>query len=305
MFDQRKTWGEETIKGGLEGVLSVLIPAIAFGSVESSSAKRQKIAPSGETAAADEPWNRYAGQGDELADLWHTCVVMGQTNAEAELLRSINMQAEEANAEALHRVYMAFLKRLYANAQDHVLFTTTQTYQQLYRHIITRFALRWVDLEPVQPTTMVCQPRGCGDPKCRDCHDLDDFLRHSSREVLELTMAGYRRSHVEGRLGGMRCIAKRTVHATRGRSHTLRLTKALQKVWQEDHNAWCGRCSAAINKIKSLAAPQDLQRLLGDNYEDLMHLRLVRMGCTEVLPERPSPRGKGRSQVEIVDLTEY
>ena len=72
------------------------------------------------------------------------------------------------------------------------------------------------------------------------------------------------------------------------------------EVWQPEYTAWVSRCDKATRMLVAIGRDA-LRQLLGNTYDERMELRSVRKTIIVNVPERPSPRTKGRTQ--IIDLT--
>ena len=80
------------------------------------------------------------------------------------------------------------------------------------------------------------------------------------------------------------------------------MTKTLNEAWEASHAAWLSRCAKAEELLAAIGHDA-LKQLLGNEYNECVELRSVRHGLTAVIPERPSPRTMGRTQV--IDLSKY
>lgn len=150
-------------------------------------------------------------------------------------------------------------------------------------------------MEPPRPANQTCLIAGCGSGQCQDCWDLNEFLRHPSRQSWDLTTTGQRRDHVERQIlvkhsRYFRCDTIKNRYAPL----TLKVTKTLNEAWEASHAAWLSHCAEAEELLAAIGHDA-LRQLLGNEYHECVELRSVRHGLTAVIPERPSLRTTGRS----------
>ena len=156
---------------------------------------------------------------------------------------------------------------------------TTQNYQNLFQYIITLYIIEYVKMEPPRPVNQICPKAGCGSGRsCQDCWNLDEFLRHPSRQTWEFKATAQRRNHVENRvlMSQSPCFRCHTVK-NRFAPHIFKVTKTLDVARDADHAAWLSRCAKAEKRLTAIDHDA-LRQLLGDKYNECAELRSVDMG---------------------------
>ena len=279
----------------LREVFSVMIPAFTFKK-DRFPAKRRKIARTSTNSVGDEDMDQWSLTGSRIAHLISCCLASGLKDEESYLLNRIASEASNADDQTLNVIFMPFLQTLRQVMEQYNVSFTTQDYQYLFQYVNELFIIEYVKMEPPRPATQICPKAGCGAGRqCRDCWDLDDFLRHPSQECWDLTTTGQRRDHVERRVLGsqspyFRCDTIKNPHAP----HTLRVTKTLREAWEVSHSAWLDRCTRA-EELQAAIGHDALKQLLGTKYDECVELRAVRQGHWAAgIPERPSLRMKGQ-----------
>ena len=278
----------------------MMIPAFTI-QTDNRSAKRRKIAST--PPAGHDDMNRWPLAGSRIARLIDCCLASDLKDEEKYLLNRIASEASNADDRTLDVVLMPFLQSLRQTMEQNRVPFTTLDYRNLFRYIIALFISECVKMEPPRPMNQICPKAGCGTGRqCQDCWDLDEFLRHPSRQSWDLTTTAHRRDHVGRRVLAsqspfFRCDTIKNRHAP----HTLKVTKTMNEAWEAAHSAWLSRCAKA-EKMLAAIGHDALQQLLGNQYNECVELRSVRYGPTAVIAEWPSPSTKGHTQ--IVDLSE-
>lgn len=287
----------------LREVFSVMVPALTI-ETGNTSAKRRKIAQTSSTSVGHNDMDRWPLAGSRIARLIGCCLASDLKDEEKHLLNRIASEASNADERTLDVILMPFLQTLRQIMEQNSVAFTTQDYQNLFQYIIALFIIEYVKMEPSRPVNQTCPKAGCGaDRQCQDCWNLDEFLRHPIRQTWDLTTTGQRRDHVERRVlvsqsPYFRCHTIKNRHAP----HTLKVIKTLNQAWEANHSAWLSRCAKAEEALAAIGHDA-LKQLLGNKYNECLELRSVRHRLMTVIPERPSPRTKGRTQ--IIDLSEY
>ena len=284
----------------LRELFSTMIPEITVKATN-VSAKRRKIGSMSYEPSGPNDNDHWPLQGSRMAELVSCCVGSSLKEEENWLLTKIALEAIHADSQALEHVLMPFLKRLRELMEEYKIAFTTEKYQDLFQTIISLFLSRSVAMEPLRPPNFTYSKAGCGDGKCRDCHDLNRFLQDPDRQTWDLTTTGQRRSHVDGRVSQSIRFRTTTIKNTTA-PHTLRVTKTPHVVWESDHKAWLHRCDKARGLMAAVGYGA-LRQLLGDQYDQCVELRIVKRGTT-ALAERPSPSPRTKGRTQIIDLTE-
>lgn len=255
------------------------------------SAKRRKIARISTTPVGEEDTNRWSLAGSRIAHLMGCCHVSNLEDEGNDLLDKVASEASSADDRTLNIILMPFLQTLRHIMERNRVSFETQGYQDLFQYIIALFIAKYVKMEPPRPANQSCPIAGCGTGRqCRDCWDLDEFLRHPSSKCWDLTTTGQRRDHVEHRVlesqsPYFRCDTIKNSHAP----HTLKVTKTVDEAWEASHSAWLSRCTQAKETFTAIGHDA-LKQLLGNKYNKFVELRSVRQGQTPSIPERPSLR---------------
>ena len=266
-------------------------------------AKRRKIAQTSTTSVGVEGIDRRSLAGSRIALLVGCCLTWDLEDEENCLLDKIAWEASNGDDRTLNVIFMPFLQTLCQIMEPNRVLLTKKAYQSLFQYIIALFIMEYVKMEPPRPVNQICPKAGCGAGRqCRDCWDLDDFLRHLSQKSWDLTTTGQRRDHVEHRVLGsqspfFRCDTIKNPHAP----HTLRVTKTLNEAWEASHLDWLSRCTHAKDMLAAIGYDA-LKQLLGDKYDECVELRAVRHEQKAGIPERPLLRTQGQAQ--ITDLGE-
>ena len=267
----------------------MMIPAFTI-EVGRFPAKRRKIAWTS-TSSVEDDTDRWSLAGTRIAHLMGFCLVSDLEDQGNDLLDKIASEASSADDRTLNVILMPFLQTLRHIMEQNSVPFTKQGYQNLFRYIIALFIAKYVKTEPPRPANQSCPKAGCGvGRRCRDCSELDDFLRHPSSKCWHLTTTGQRRDHVERRVLDsqspyFRCDTVQNFHAP----HTLQVTKTVDEAWEASHSAWLGRCTRA-KKAFAAIGHDALEQLLGNGYSECVELWSVRQGHTARIPEEPSLR---------------
>ncbi|KAI4724984.1 hypothetical protein E4T49_07310 [Aureobasidium sp. EXF-10728] len=160
-------------------------------------------------------------------------------------------------------------------------------YKELFQICLSQYIDRYVGQEPVQINWSRHQVR-CS---CRDCMDLNAFLRSPVDRVKRLRVSKQRRHHLHTQLDAFTDCT----HITeRGYIETMVVTKQGTS-FEEKLKTWKDRARSALAALRSLEdqesasdSPSQLRKLLGDKYTEIMTLRRVRiMTATQQEPTQP------------------
>ena len=288
----------DSVRFVLREIFAVMIPALTIKN-DKSTAKRRKIAQTPTSSVGHEDMDRWSLAGSRIAHLIGSCLAWDLKDEEKYLLNKIASEASNADDRTLNIILMPFLQSLRQVMEQNSVPFTTQDYRNLFQYIIALFIIEHVKMEPSRPADQTCPRAGCGAGRqCRDCWELDEFLRNPSQQCMDLTTTGQRRDHVEGRVHSsqaryFRCDTIKNRQAP----HTLRITKTLNEAWEASHSAWSMRCAQARDMLAAIGHDA-LRQLLGNKYDECVELRSVRLGLVAIVPER------AKAYPQIVDLSE-
>ena len=278
----------------------MMIPAFTIENGK-TPAKRRKIAQTPTTSVGHEDMDRWSLTGSRIAHLIGCCLTSDLEDEEKYLLNRIASEASNADDRTLIIIFIPFLQILRHVMEQNSVPFTTQDYRNLFQYIIALFIIEHVKMEPSRPANQTCPRAGCGAGRqCGDCWELDEFLRSPSQQCMDMTRTGQRRDHVERRVLAsqspyFRCDTIKNRHAP----HTLRITKTLNEAWEASHSAWLRRCAQAKDMLAAIGHDA-LRQLLGNEYDECIELRSVRLGPVGVEPER----AEGYT-TQMVDLSEH
>ena len=216
---------------------------------------------------------------------------MGLMDEMNEMIAKLKKEADEVNVIALEQVLMPSLTSLPQVMHEQQTSRGTENYQDLYKHIINRYVLRYVGVKPCKPSNWSFPTGGCG---CGDCSTLDSFLSSLSRQTVEFTTTGPNQDHIKGRVSSLRDI-RTSMRKNKRAPHTLILTKTMDE-WQSSRDMWSGRYSSAFSTIKNVGIDK-LRQLLGNKFDELVNMRQVKPAVLAVTT--PS---SGGPQSNIIDL---
>lgn len=161
-------------------------------------------------------------------------------------------------------------------------------YEDLFQTCLSQYISRFVGQEPVQ-INWSRNPVRCN---CRDCMDLDAFLRSPVDRVKRIRVSKQRRHHLHIQLDAYTDCT----HITeRGYIETMVVTKQ-GKSFEEKLKTWTNKAKSALTALRSLedqegksSSPSQLRNLLGDKYVEIMTLRKVRiMTASQQQPTQPT-----------------
>jgi hypothetical protein len=160
-------------------------------------------------------------------------------------------------------------------------------YKKLFQTCLSSYVLRFVGNEPVQ-INWSRNPVRCN---CRDCTDLNNFLRSPVDRERKIAVSKQRRHHLHIQLDTHTDCTHKT---DRGYIETMVVTKQ-GKGFEGDFASWSNRAASALSAIRSLeglegtsSSPSQLEKLLGDSYEEIMTLKKVRiMTAARQRPTQP------------------
>lgn len=289
---------------GLKEVFATMIAALTSNDPE-APAKRRRFDPSSTATSGYYSTKRWTLSENDIARMVDICIATNLKDEEGGLLDKMMLDASNADARTLEVVFMDFLRVLRRIMLEHNISFGTKKHQDTFQYIIQTFVAEFVGMEPMRPENYAgdaTKKSGCNSSACRDCKDLDYFCQNIGERMWELKATEARRNHVGSQISGSRRFWTEFVKRPQGAPHILRVHKTQYEMWQTDHNDWLQRCTKAKN-IMDDNGHDALRELLADKYEEYVHLQSVKRGPTTVIPERPSPRMNGRTQV--IDLSEH
>ena len=197
---------------------------------------------------------------------------------------SVMVQADSMDTEDYESTILRFLKgiiiRLLHGKNE------LDMYKTLFQTCLSLYVLRFVGKEPVQ----INWSRSSVRCSCRDCTDLNAFLRSPVDRVKRIVVSKQRRHHLHTQLDAYTDCT----HITeRGYIETMVVTKQ-GKSFAESLKTWRNKAKSALAALRSLedqedtsTSPSQLRKLLGDRYDGIMTLRTVRvMTGTQQQPTR-------------------
>ncbi|THX79990.1 hypothetical protein D6D04_04863 [Aureobasidium pullulans] len=162
-------------------------------------------------------------------------------------------------------------------------------HQVLFRTGLSQYILRFVGQEPVQ-INWSRNPVRCN---CADCKTLNNFLRSPVDRVSRMSVGKQRRHHLHIQLDAHTDCTHLT---DRGYMETLVITKQ-GKSFEDKFNAWklkADLATAALRSLEDLEGPANpeshLKKLLGDQYEEIMTLKRVRIMTAAQQPSARQPQ---------------
>lgn len=160
-------------------------------------------------------------------------------------------------------------------------------YRGLFQRCLSQYISRFVGQEPVQ----INWSRNSVRCNCRDCMDLNAFLRSPADRVKRVCVSKQRRHHLHIQSDAHTDCT----HITeRGYIETMVITKQ-GKSFEDKLKTWTERAKSALTALRSLEdqegksnSPSQLRKLLGDKYVGIMTLRKVRiMTAAQQQPTQP------------------
>jgi hypothetical protein len=157
----------------------------------------------------------------------------------------------------------------------------------LFQTCLSIYIQRCVGKEPVQ-INWSRNPVRCN---CRDCTDLNAFLRSPVDRVKRIVVSKQRRHHLHIQLDAHTDCT----HSTeRGYTETMVVTKQ-GKSFGDSLRAWNTKAKSVLAVLRSLedqedtsSSPTQFRKLLGDKYDKIMTLKEVRvMTAARQQPTRP------------------
>ncbi|KAG9518309.1 hypothetical protein KCV07_g5717, partial [Aureobasidium melanogenum] len=157
--------------------------------------------------------------------------------------------------------------------------------EDLFQTCLAQYVFRSVGQEPVR-INWSRNPVRCN---CRDCMDLNAFLRSPVDRVKQIRVSKQCRHHLHSQLDAHTDCT----HITeRGYIETMVVTKQ-GKSFEGKLRTWTNKAKSALAALRSLedqegtsSSPSQLRKLLGDKYFEIMALRTVRI--MTAAPQQPS-----------------
>lgn len=163
-------------------------------------------------------------------------------------------------------------------------------YRLLFQSCLSQHVQRYVGQEPVQ----INWSRNAVRCSCRDCINLNNFLRSPVDQVGRFKVEKSRRHHLHVQLDAYTDCKHETERI--GYPETLVVTKQGTS-FAEKLEGWKRRSAIAIKELHALDGPEVsadsetyLKKLLAERYDEIMTLRKVRvMTATQQQSSRPPP----------------
>jgi hypothetical protein len=190
------------------------------------------------------------------------------------LMDSVAVQATSMDPQDYEYTILPSLKSLIMRLLDGK--DAFDMYKKVFQSCLSSYVLRYVGKEPVQ-INWSRNPVRCS---CRDCTDLNAFLRSPVDRVKRIRVSKQRRHHLHTQLDAYTDCT----HITdRGYIETMIVTKQ-GKSFEDSLRTWTNKARSALSALRPLedqedtsSSPSQLRRLLGDKYAEIMTLRTVRI----------------------------
>ena len=211
------------------------------------------------------------------------------------LMDSVMVQAYSMDPEDYESTILPFLKGIIVRLLQGK--NELDMYKKLFQTCLSSYVLRFVGKEPVQ-INWSRNPVRCS---CRDCADLSAFLRSPVDRVKRIVVSKQRRHHLHTQLDAYTDCT----HITeRGYIETMVVTKQ-GKSFADSLKTWMNKAKSALTALRSLedqedtsSSPSQLRKLLGDQYDEIMRLRKVRiMTAAQQQPSQPTDSTRPRHTV--------
>ena len=196
-------------------------------------------------------------------------------------LRKVQAQASGSAVEQLNGFLMSFLEELIP-AVD----ASSLEVQKCIQSLVTAYIIGMVGKEPRKPSdwTRPDEVSKCWQ-KCNDCTRINTFLMDP--KLQRHTVSGKHSYHVPSEFNYFKYF-----EVEGDKYNPVAVTKTL-KWWEEKHQEWENRASAAMKALGKL--PQDeLKQCLADQCDEIMDLRVVKV-TTE---DDDSSEGKNQKRYE-------
>jgi hypothetical protein len=201
------------------------------------------------------------------------------------LMNHVILRATSMDPQDYEYTILPFLKGIVMRLLDGK--DELDMYKRLFQRSLILYVVRFVGEEPVQ-INWSRNPVRCN---CRDCADLNAFLRSPVDRVKRMPVSKTRRHHLHTQLNAYTDCT----HITdRGYIETMVVTKQ-GKSFADRLKTWTSRAKSALTALRSLEdqedtskSPSQLRKLLEDQYDEIMTLRKVRvMTAAQKQPTQP------------------
>jgi len=202
------------------------------------------------------------------------------------LLNSVIVQANSMDPEDFESTILPFLKGIVVRLLQGK--NELDMYKKLFQMCLSSYVLRCVGKEPVQ-INWSRNPVRCS---CRDCTDLNAFLRSPVDRVKRIVVSKQRRHHLHTQLDAYTDCT----HITERRYIETMVVTKQGKSFEDSLKTWTNKAKSALTALRSLedqedtsSSPSQLRKLLGDQYDEIMRLRKVRvMTYAQQQPNQPT-----------------
>ena len=185
----------------------------------------------------------------------------------SELLTQIRSQTESLPCHELDRLVIPLLEQMMP-IMDLCSVETSQVFQSMMMTYMTRV----VQKEPAKPSDWARpnEYQKCYRSDCAECKLLQEFLMDPEEESRSFIL-GSESWHQESSVPWQ---CKKSIDNSRN-PRVLIVTKTLKR-WEEEHSEWQKRASKVQESFRQL--PQkELQQCLGESYDAIMDLRMVKL----------------------------
>ncbi|PLW11147.1 hypothetical protein PCANC_12951 [Puccinia coronata f. sp. avenae] len=174
-----------------------------------------------------------------------------------QFLQEITAQCATFSLEGMKNLWIPFLYQLIQALGSQPTILDTPAVQQLAGQLVKHLADKTLGPYPQAGVNFPCFRVSCS---CRDCGELNQFLRNPSQRVGRFKMVQHRRQHLQAQLGkdGIACTQDTY---TGGSPYTLAVTKSCSL--QDEVSKWNRRQNELYVHITQNIRPEHLESLLG------------------------------------------
>lgn len=187
----------------------------------------------------------------------------------SELLRQIQAQTEHLAESELNRLIVALLKQMMGIINQCPLDAC-----QFYQSMMATYVTRAVKPEPKKPGDW-SRPEeisDCPQENCSICLPVKEFMLNPAEQTRRLDLSDDDSSHIRLRLS-WRCDKSWDM----SRKPPVFVISKTLIAWESEHSAWKGRAEQAQKHFKLLVPQGDLKRCLGDKYDAIVGLGMVKV----------------------------
>lgn len=230
--------------------------------------------------------------GWRLVQVLQQCAEVSLERHVAMVLEKVEESAITAPTTVFKQVIIPYLSSLLDHLEkaDSLTMTGRDCGPHVLR-LLQQYIIRYVGQEP-QRSPSWTRPTDFITCKCWDCNALKVFLQDPHKIEDDFKMGQKRRDHLQHYFFSREGYKTNTIHSCRpGLPSTLVITKT-DAQYQRERAEWEGRCDTAKRNIRDLGRNPRLKKLLGNNYTEVMNLRVADLPSTDTATSRPTPLGE-------------